>query len=39
VLIREGVAPATACQVAVAQPITDDAEMQRAIRELVSTIF
>ena len=38
-LIREGVAPATACQVAVAQPITDDAEMQRAIRELVSTIF
>ncbi|MBI3608399.1 MAG: CbbQ/NirQ/NorQ/GpvN family protein [Nitrospirae bacterium] len=38
-LIREGIAPATACQVAIAQPITDDSEMQRAISELVSTIF
>lgn len=38
-LIRDGVAPATACNVAIAQPITDDPEMQRAIAELVSTIF
>jgi nitric oxide reductase NorQ protein len=38
-LIREGIPPATACRVAIAQPITDDAEMQRAIQELVSTIF
>ncbi len=38
-LIREGIGPATACQVAIAQPITDDPEMQRAINELVSTIF
>ncbi|MFZ5877191.1 MAG: AAA family ATPase [Nitrospirota bacterium] len=38
-LIRDGVAPAEACQVAIAQPITDDREMQRAIAELVATIF
>lgn len=38
-LIRAGVAPATACQVAIAQPITDDQDMQRAIHDLVSTIF
>jgi nitric oxide reductase NorQ protein len=38
-LIREGIPPAIACRVAIAQPITDDHEMQRAISELVSTIF
>ncbi|MEO6666380.1 MAG: CbbQ/NirQ/NorQ/GpvN family protein [Nitrospiria bacterium] len=38
-LIREGIAPAVACRVAIAQPLTDDADMQRAIGELVSTIF
>ncbi len=38
-LIRDGIVPAVACQVAIAQPITDDREMQRAIQDLVSTIF
>jgi nitric oxide reductase NorQ protein len=38
-LIRDGVAPVTACQVAIAQPITDDRDMQRAILELASAIL
>ncbi|MEW6681659.1 MAG: AAA family ATPase [Nitrospirota bacterium] len=38
-LIRDGVEPATACQVAIAQPLTDDRDMQRAILELASTIL
>ncbi len=38
-LIREGVAPRTACEVAMAQPITDDPEMQEAIRELIATVL
>ncbi len=38
-LIKQGVPPARACDVAVARPITDDADMQRAILELVKAIF
>jgi nitric oxide reductase NorQ protein len=38
-LIRNGITPAVACQVAIAQPITDDRDMQRAIQELVSVMF
>lgn len=38
-LIRDGIAPAVACQVAIAQPITDDRNMQRAIQELGASIF
>jgi nitric oxide reductase NorQ protein len=38
-LIRKGIAPARACEAAVARPITDDPEMQRSIQELVNAIF
>lgn len=38
-LIAEGLAPATACRVAVTQAMSDDAEMQDAIAEIVSGIF
>ncbi len=38
-LIRQGVAPARACEVTVARPITDDPDMQRSIQELVRAIF
>ncbi len=38
-LIASGVAPVTACEVAIANPITDDAELQRGIREIVTTII
>jgi nitric oxide reductase NorQ protein len=38
-LIVAGVAPVSACQSAVAQAITDDAEMLAAIRELSSSLF
>ena len=38
-LIRRGVPPARACEAAVVQPITDDADMQRSIAELVKAIF
>jgi nitric oxide reductase NorQ protein len=38
-LIREGVAPERACEVAIARPITDDPDMQRSILELVKAIF
>jgi nitric oxide reductase NorQ protein len=39
VLIRQGVAPDRACDVAIARPITDDSDMQRSILELVKAIF
>ncbi len=38
-LIRAGVPPHTASDVAIAQPITDDPDMQRSIREIISTVF
>lgn len=38
-LIRQGVAPARACDAAVTKPITDDPDMQRSIQELVKAIF
>jgi len=38
-LIRDGIAPAEACRVALTSPISDDPEMRRAIGELVAAIF
>lgn len=38
-LIREGIPPRRACQVAIVWVLTDDAEVQRSIEEVVSTIF
>ena len=38
-LIREGIPPREACQVAIVWSPTDDAEVQRGIEEVVSTIF
>lgn len=38
-LIAKGVAPRRACQVGVVWALTDDAEVQRSIEEVVSSIF
>jgi len=38
-LIKEGIEPAQAAEIAMANPITDDADMLRAIRELITTVF
>ena len=38
-LIKQGVAPDRACDVAVARPITDDPDMQRSIMQVVKAIF
>lgn len=38
-LIRDGIDPRTAADAAIARPITDDPDMQRSIREIVSTIL
>ncbi|MFN0119433.1 MAG: CbbQ/NirQ/NorQ/GpvN family protein [Blastocatellia bacterium] len=38
-LISGGVAPVTACEVAIANPITDDHELQRGIREIITTVI
>ncbi len=38
-LIREGIAPVQACDVAVVRPMTDDPDMQRSLQELVKAIF
>lgn len=38
-LIRQGVPPLRACEAAVVRPITDDADMQRSIQELIKAIF
>jgi len=38
-LIADGVSPVTACKSAVAQAVTDDADMLKAIQELSSSIF
>jgi nitric oxide reductase NorQ protein len=39
ILIKQGVSPERACDVAVARPITDDSDMQRTILEFVKAIF
>jgi nitric oxide reductase NorQ protein len=38
-LIATGVEPKLACEVALVGPVADDPEMQRAISELISTVF
>ncbi|MCH8900959.1 MAG: CbbQ/NirQ/NorQ/GpvN family protein [Chloroflexi bacterium] len=38
-LITQGIAPRRACQVAVVWALTDDADVQRSIEEVVSAIF
>jgi nitric oxide reductase NorQ protein len=38
-LISSGVAPRRACELAIAAPITDDATVQAAVLDLVSTVF
>jgi len=38
-LMKQGVPPERACDVAVARPITDDSDMQRTILEFVKAIF
>jgi nitric oxide reductase NorQ protein len=38
-LIASGIAPVTACETAISSPITDDAELQRGIREIVTTVI
>ena len=38
-LMQRGIAPRTACHGAIAEALTDDAEMLRAIDELASSIF
>ncbi len=38
-MIARGVDPVTACEVAIASPITDDKELQRSIREIVTTVI
>ena len=38
-LIKEGIAPRRACQVAVTWGITDDPQVQRSLEEVVNTIF
>ena len=38
-LIARGIDPVVGCEVAIASPITDDAELQRSIREIVTTVI
>ncbi|HKV39732.1 MAG TPA: CbbQ/NirQ/NorQ/GpvN family protein [Blastocatellia bacterium] len=38
-LISRGIPAQTACDVAITGPITDDAELQRSIREIVTTVI
>jgi len=38
-LIKSGVRPETACEAAIIRPITDDADMQRSLREIVTAVF
>ena len=37
-MIASGVDAVTACEIAIASPITDDSELQRGIREIVTTV-
>ncbi len=38
-LMREGIPPRRACQVAIVWTLTDEAELQRSVEEVVSSIF
>ncbi|MCA9462342.1 MAG: CbbQ/NirQ/NorQ/GpvN family protein [Nitrospirales bacterium] len=38
-LIQQGVPPSQACDAAITRPITDDADMQRSIQEVIKAIF
>jgi len=38
-LIRQGIPPQQACEAAIARPLTDDPDIQRTIRELVSAVL
>ncbi|MCI0661132.1 MAG: CbbQ/NirQ/NorQ/GpvN family protein [Acidobacteria bacterium] len=38
-MIARGVEPITACVISIASPITDDHELQRSIREIVTTVI
>ena len=38
-MIAQGIAPIDAANVAICSPITDDRELQRSIREIVTTII
>ncbi len=38
-LIRQGIPPQSACDVAIAKPLTDDPEIQRSIHEIVSALL
>ena len=38
-MIAKGIAPIDAAEVALCSPITDDRELQRSIREIVTTII
>jgi nitric oxide reductase NorQ protein len=38
-LMGSGIGPRSACQVAIANPITDDAEMQKAILSVIEAVF
>jgi nitric oxide reductase NorQ protein len=37
-MIASGIDAVTACEIAIASPITDDSELQRGIREIVTTV-
>ena len=38
-LIKSGVKPQAACEAAIIRPITDDGDMQRSLREIVTAVF
>jgi nitric oxide reductase NorQ protein len=38
-LIARGVNPVVACEISISSPITDDIELQRSIREIVTTVI
>jgi CbbQ/NirQ/NorQ C-terminal. len=38
-MISRGLPPRAACEVAIMSPITDDKELQRSIREIVTTVI
>jgi nitric oxide reductase NorQ protein len=38
-LVSSGIHPHVACEVAITNPITDDAELQRSIREIITTLI
>ncbi|HKG22043.1 MAG TPA: CbbQ/NirQ/NorQ C-terminal domain-containing protein, partial [Blastocatellia bacterium] len=38
-LVSRGIHPHVACEVSICSPITDDAELQRSIREIVTTVI